>query len=275
MLDSMGTLYMCTSGGLDWFIIFKLVGTPESGPFLQLMMVGFMFLNTFALMNILGGVFLEKALSNSQPDREAMALKKRRRDREDIEALRLLFDELDYESDGFLSQEELFGNLQREEVRAYLAALDVEVRDIKMFYDILATDGIDGELINASDFIELCTRMRGAASSIDLAGVSFQLKALRREVQEFNHAFDNIAVEGATELNGTVKFTAGDPDVRAHSKHLLKQLPNKHCEARGFDAPTPKVSDSHPEELWSPPPASEAMRPSTAPNVRSSKTNPS
>merc|ERR1712003_129189 len=51
-----------------------------------------------------------------------------------------------------------------------------------MFYDILAAMS-DGEVILAGEFVELCAKMRGNASSIDLAGVSFQLKVLQRETQ--------------------------------------------------------------------------------------------
>ncbi len=55
-------------------------------------------------MNILGGIFLDKILSNSQNDREEQALKKRRKDHDDLVTLRALFETLDQTGDISLGQ---------------------------------------------------------------------------------------------------------------------------------------------------------------------------
>lgn len=76
-------------------------------PVLTIMFLVFILFWTFAVMNILGGIFLEKTLSNSNSDREEMMLLKRRKDQEDTEALRLLFADLDLSGEGRLSKTNL------------------------------------------------------------------------------------------------------------------------------------------------------------------------
>jgi len=71
---------------------------------------------SFAVLNVIGGIFLEKALANAQPDREQKALQKKRKDQEDLRALKELFEELDFEGDGCISKEELISHLTDEAV---------------------------------------------------------------------------------------------------------------------------------------------------------------
>merc|ERR1712232_1509213 len=135
------------------------------------------------VLNILGGIFLEKTLSNSKQDRDVLAREKQRKDQEDTEALRQLFRNLDEDGDGTLSKEEFQSHLRTEEVAGFFAALDVDVRDAEMFFTLLQEEsGCDS--IVADDFIDNCGKLRGAASSFDVTLISYDLKLMRRELFE-------------------------------------------------------------------------------------------
>merc|ERR1712110_360172 len=88
----------------------------QTGDIVPAIFFAFILFWSFAVMNILGGIFLEKTLSNANADREELALEKRRKDQQDTEALRKAFSDYapDEASDGMLSHEE-FHNLMGQE----------------------------------------------------------------------------------------------------------------------------------------------------------------
>jgi len=188
MLQAMLTLYMATSGGIDWVEVYDIVGF--AGWLLQLLFVFFLGFFGFAILNIVMGIFLEKAMRSAEFDRETIALEKRKKDRADADALRELLASLDWEHDGFLSMKEFKSHLEDERVRGYLAALGLDVGDAEMFYEVLmdisggCDEGDEEETILIDDFVEHCTRMKGHASSIDVAALSFEVKIVRRDLQE-------------------------------------------------------------------------------------------
>ena len=86
---TMLTLYQASSGGIDWITIFDQI--RPVGTSLQVIFTTFLALFNFAVFSILSGVFSRRRLIlNTEPDRNAEALGKRRRDREDADALLLL-----------------------------------------------------------------------------------------------------------------------------------------------------------------------------------------
>merc|ERR1711879_1016408 len=75
---------------------------------------------SFAVLNILGGIFLEKTLSSANADREELALQKRRKDQEDTEALRKVFSDLDR-----ITHDEFHSLMEQDEITSLLWFLGI------------------------------------------------------------------------------------------------------------------------------------------------------
>jgi hypothetical protein len=185
---SMLSLYMCTNGGFAWINIYTLAA--NAGVLSQCAFIFFVAFFNFAVLNILSGIFLEKALNNGQPDRDQQALEKRRSDLADAAALSELFKKMDVSGDGYLSAEEFEVQIRDGKVRGYLESMDIDVKDASVFYNCLLEICGQNELA-IDDFVEHCTRMKGNATATDVAQLSMELKMLRREVREISPSQQN------------------------------------------------------------------------------------
>merc|ERR1712151_1434126 len=88
----------------------------------------------FSFLNVVTGVVMEKAVRNAQPDREALALERRRKDDEHARQLREFFAVLDADNSCTLTYSEFRLALLDRDVRAHLASLDINISDAEMFF---------------------------------------------------------------------------------------------------------------------------------------------
>merc|ERR1719162_1571493 len=98
MMKSMQSLYMAVTGGNDWSLYLGI--TQEAGTAYEVLFMFFTFFFTFALFNILTGIFVEKAVSCSQPDRDDMVLEQRQKTRQDVVEFRHVCSLLDSDKSG-------------------------------------------------------------------------------------------------------------------------------------------------------------------------------
>jgi hypothetical protein len=195
--SSMLTLFMSVSGGLDWQEPYMLL--VKSGPTLPAAFITFVLFWTFAVMNILGGIFLEKTLANARADREELALQERMKEKEDQQALRRVFSALDVSGDGFLTHDEFQSLMQKDEVVNLLWYLEINIEGLEMFFKMLEKAGGSGT-VTLDDFIDNCFKLKGMASSLDVALIGFDLKLLRRELAEIR-GLKHSEIRGLQSLN--------------------------------------------------------------------------
>merc|ERR1719254_147256 len=92
------TLYQSASGGLDWEVVYNAVAL--SGPLSSIGFIFFIWFFNFAVLNILSGIFIEKAMAASVPDREQLAFEKRKADEKDAKELTELITSMDIQGNG-------------------------------------------------------------------------------------------------------------------------------------------------------------------------------
>jgi len=219
---AMLTLYMCTNGGVDWYMVHATVATV--GALLEAFFIFFICFFNFAVLNILSGIFLEKALRNSEPDRHALALERQRAEREDAEALRQLFHSLDFQGEGTLCWEELEDMVEDHMVRATFESLGIDVKDAEMFFEVL-THISGSDIIVIEDFVDGCSRMKGTASATDMASLSFQLKVIRRDMRELLQTAE-MKGEGAQVEFQAVRPFGADLSTASRIQQSVEHLVN-------------------------------------------------
>merc|ERR1712113_712647 len=78
----------------------------------------------------------------------------------------LFFREADLDKSGYLNWEEFHRHMQNEHVKAYFEALELDVQQAHVLFEILDSDGSDE--VSFEEFLEGCYRLKGQARSIDV-----------------------------------------------------------------------------------------------------------
>jgi len=186
---AMLTLAMCTTGGKDWEDVWALL--LPLGPGSSLIFVFYIAFFTFAVMNILTGIFVESALSLAKPtDTEALK-QRRRKSEEEAEELTAILEMMDDDGDGCMSISE-FGNIMtNDRVVHMFKKVGVDIKDAELFFTTVANLS-NKDVIEIPEFVGQIMRLRGDALSIDLHAVLVQMHALQDRLAQ---SFDQMRQE--------------------------------------------------------------------------------
>jgi hypothetical protein len=182
MTKSMVSLYMAVTGGNDWALYYEV--TEKAGPIYQTAFLFFSFFFTFALFNILTGIFVEKSVSASAPDRDDMVMQQRVKANQDAAEFRRVCMLLDDDKSGFITWKEFEKNMHNEVMVAYMASIGLEVHEVSLFFHVVAGAGEEGE-VSIDRFVEGCMQMKGGASGIDMQRQLFELHLVHKDMKRF------------------------------------------------------------------------------------------
>jgi hypothetical protein len=155
LFSSALSLFQGITGGLDWDElvrpIIKLI-SPMTG-LLIVLYIGFALL---AVMNVVTGLFVENAIARAQEVRQLSLISHARR----------VFEDLDLDTSGTISFDELQAHLDSESVQDYFKAIDIHISEAKMLFEIMDQDG--SGTIDFTEFVQGCLRLQGPARAVDL-----------------------------------------------------------------------------------------------------------
>jgi len=161
------TLYMAVTGGNDWVVYYSII--EKCGWLYCIAFLLFTFFFIFALFNILTGIFVEKAVLASQPDRDELILEQSRKARKETDDLRFLCNQLDTDGSGTITLSEFVASMQDERMVSLMASVGLEVHDVEFFFRLIAGAGHTGELeLDVEEFVAGCMSMKGPASGLDM-----------------------------------------------------------------------------------------------------------
>merc|ERR1719384_2398330 len=97
--------------------------------------------------------------------------------------LRVMISSLDADDSGVITREEWLKMATRPEVLTYFEVADLDIKDANEFFD--AVVNLTGcEEIEIEHFVEGCMKVKGAASSIDLQVLLFQVREIKHMVDD-------------------------------------------------------------------------------------------
>lgn len=174
------TLYKMTTGMIDGEVVFRVLEpTGFLNPAVLLGLIGFY---QISVINILSGIFVEKAMHHAKPEREEEVIERRKGMMERVNALKELVGKIQLSNDGYITRDEFMLALHEPTVRYHFEAEDLDVRDAEAFFELLQS--VNGNsAIDIDTFVASCMRMRGAATSVDLQTLQLQLKKSVGDVQ--------------------------------------------------------------------------------------------
>lgn len=177
------TLFLTVTGGIDWGDASdSLLVTGYHSMFLY---IAYVALTTFAVLNVVTGVFVENARNTALHDRDVQVHEQLYSQRMYNKSLLKIFDEVDVDCDGRVSQEDLERHLGDEKVSAYLSSLGltgVEARRLFKLLDVAEAGSVDAE-----EFVNGCMCLRGNAKTLDVVALMMEQKKI---VEHLTKEFD-------------------------------------------------------------------------------------
>jgi hypothetical protein len=138
------TLFMAVTGGEDWRRIYEVlepVGTVACLGFLS-----YIFIFLFSVLNVIMGIFVEKAVKLAQPDADHLLIQTRKRHAADAQELITLFSNADLDGSKTLSQDEFELFISQPEFKEFLQMRGIDIKEAKTFFNMVAETIGDREL---------------------------------------------------------------------------------------------------------------------------------
>lgn len=167
-------------GGVDWYDI--------ALPYVQMnWLYGFAFICfvfgiLLGMLNVLTGIFVDSATHISALDEELVIEQVEADKLKTINHIKHIFRELDKDSDGLLTPEEMRAVIESEHIHGFLKSIDIEPSQAKAFFEILDAD--HNGLLSIDEFMSGCLRIKGGAKSLDLAIMMTDNKRLDIKVHD-------------------------------------------------------------------------------------------
>jgi len=186
LLRSMHTLYQAVTGGHDWGTTAAILSHIHD--FWLLLFLVYQFVMTFALMNVITGVFCNGAIEGAQQDQNEVVEAHMAQMQKYVSKFKCLFRAIDSDHNGNITVDELEQHLEDEAVQAYLAAIDIEPKESWTLFALLDED--ESEEIDLEEFILGCLRLKGAAKAVDVAKLSIENKILNSKLK---HLMEDVS----------------------------------------------------------------------------------
>jgi len=167
----MYTLYLTISGGVDWGDVKGALDNVHSWLLGELVLIFYIAFVTMALMNVIIGVFLERAMDMAKQEHEAFL----------VRTAKGLFIAADFDQSGAMTYADFKRALDYVGVQDFFDAVDLEASEAKVLFTLLDASN-DGQ-ITAEEFLKGCLRLRGPAKSLDLLKLSRQVM-MRMDAQD-------------------------------------------------------------------------------------------
>jgi len=154
---------------------------------------------TFTVMNIMTGMIVEHALKMSQSDDETLMLVYRQQQAMLADEIRRLFRQIDVENTGNITLEQFQAAMEDEAVEALMDSIDLACSDATWFFKMLMeVEHKEDGAVDIDHFTEAVMKLKGAASSLDLQIVSYEVRIIRRSLQSLCTQLDIETTKGGT-----------------------------------------------------------------------------
>lgn len=198
------TLFMTMSGGVSWWDICQMMLTIHSG--YGCLFVLFISIMLLAVLNVITGTFVNEAVEVANMDRDLRSQRETERQKVFLKELRQLFFDMDCQQMGTIQLAEFEETLQREDVKAALSILGLDVNNAVTFFKLLDADC--SQKLEIDEFVIGCMRLQGMAKAVDIETLMYENRRLnKRAMRRQQNVSDRlIRLEGTlAKVNGCVQ----------------------------------------------------------------------
>jgi len=141
----------------------------------------------FAVLNVVGAVFIQQTLKTAHSDEELAYRQKEKEIQAYTRKVRKLFQSMDDSGDGALNLEEFSKLVTSPKLSFWMSQLELEYHDLLSLFEFL--DDGDGQ-ITLAEFIEGSARFRGGAKALDIWRLETKVEVLFEEMLNLMHTDD-------------------------------------------------------------------------------------
>ena len=183
---AMLSLYMAVTGGNDWAVYYDMLS--RCGDHYGYIFIFFTFYFVFAIFNVLTGQIVQNAIIANQGDVNDKILDERQKMGTELQDFRDLCKRIDTDNSGWITFNEFVKCMEDEQMVMYMASVGLEVRDVDLFFKIVANAPGADHRVDIDKFVEGCMSMRGYASGVDMQKTLYEIAQLydRLEAMENN-----------------------------------------------------------------------------------------
>lgn len=168
---TMLTLYQTISDGLHWDGAMEPLRVNCSAwmPIVYSLYIAFV---TFAMLNVITGVFVESAIQTANEDKKKVLL----------DQMRQIFVDADADQSGSITWEEFQDQLENPQLQSFLRAVDLDTQEAENLFHLLDVHG--NKEIDSDDFVHGAMRIHGFAKAIDLATFMHEFNRHAKRVEK-------------------------------------------------------------------------------------------
>lgn len=182
--SSILVLFWSVMGGTDcWTVQEELVIAGSAWSYVFALYCA---ISIFAVLNVMTAMFCQSAMESAGKDHELVVSAWNENRAALATDLERLFETLRGQEDGAISLDGLEVQLQGKWIQDFFLALEIEVSDVVTLFRLLDRTG-DG-LVDSTEFVEGCLKLRGNAKAIDVTAIKFDVKGLRLQLVELSKA---------------------------------------------------------------------------------------
>lgn len=140
----------------------------------------FMMISTYGLLNLVVSVIVEQTLTAARNNASRDKAKEERSQRAELEGLKEIFLMADEDGSGELDVKEFLAALEDDEILWKMRGLDLPIDDAARLFTVI--DGEGTRALQMEEFIDGCTKLKGAARSRDLLAITAQADSLAQKM---------------------------------------------------------------------------------------------
>lgn len=190
------TLFLSVTNGLDWGVAADSMSSMNGWLNPRVAYVLYIALTSFAVLNVVTGVFVENAMKIALRDRDLQVQVQLSQRKKIMEMLLSVFNEADANQEGTITWRDFEAHIKDKKVQAFFNHLELGGADAGRLFRLLDRKGAGK--VDAEEFVTGCLILRGGAKTMDVAAVMLeqrifmeyfaeQLDCLRETIQGGHH----------------------------------------------------------------------------------------
>lgn len=181
LLSTTYTLFLSVSNGISWDLAYMPLHHLHLRASLAFLI--YIVVTMFGLLNVVTSILVESVIRSAQHYKDLIVQDKEMEKQIAVSHVKELFKQLDVDSSGLVSIDDLEQFLREPGLRKYVEALDINAADTRLLFRLLDSDNSD--TVSLEEFCEGCLRLKGNAKSIDVHTLIFQVRNFLTKWGEF------------------------------------------------------------------------------------------